>query len=77
MRPPSRAIQQAFAATAEVRGSHVVFVDATGNLAALFLLELVEGWSVLPTKMPVNGSAESKGGKAGARAVRGQIPSPW
>jgi hypothetical protein len=77
MRPPSHAIQQVIAATAEVRGSHLVFVDAKGNFAALFLLELVESWSVLPTKMPVNGSAGSKGGKAGARAVRGQVPSPW
>jgi hypothetical protein len=77
MGPPSHAIQQVFAATAEVRGNHLVFVDAKGNLAALFLRERVESWNVLPTKMPVNGSPGSKGGKAGARAVRGQVPSPW
>jgi hypothetical protein len=40
MGPPSHAIQQVFAATAEVRGNHLVFVDAKGNFAALFLLEL-------------------------------------
>jgi hypothetical protein len=75
--PPSRAIQQVFAATAEVRGNHLVFLDAKGNFAALFLLELVESWNVLPTKMSVNRAAGSKGGKAGARAVRGQVPSRW
>jgi hypothetical protein len=57
MRPPSHAIQQVFAATAEVRGSHLVFVDAKGNLAALFLRELVESWNVLPTKMAVRGAS--------------------
>jgi hypothetical protein len=67
MRPPSCVIQHVFAATAEVRGSHLVFVDAKGNFAALFLLELVESWIVLPTKMPENGAA---------RAVRGHAPSP-
>jgi hypothetical protein len=41
MRPPSHAIQQVLAATAEVRGSHLVFLDAKGSVAALFLLELV------------------------------------
>jgi hypothetical protein len=77
MRPPSQAIQQVFAATAEVRDNHLVFVDAKGNFAALFLLELVESWNVLPTKMPGNGAAGSKRSKAGARAVRGQAPSLW
>jgi hypothetical protein len=74
MRPPSHAIQQVFAATAEVRGSHLVFVDAKGNLAALFLLDMVESWSVLPPKMPVSGAAGSKRGEPGARAVRRQAP---
>jgi hypothetical protein len=77
MGPPSHAIQQVFAATAEVRGNHLVFVDAKGSVAALFIRELVESWNVLPTKMPVNGAAGSKGGKAGARAVGNQAPSPW
>jgi hypothetical protein len=76
MRPPNQATQQVFAATAEVRGSHLVFVDAQGNVAALFLLDLVASWSVLPTKMPVRGTARSNRGEAGARAVRGQAPLP-
>jgi hypothetical protein len=69
LRPSSRAIQEVFAATAEGGGSHLVFVDAKGNFAALFLRELVESWNILPTKMPGNREAGSKGGKAGARAV--------
>jgi hypothetical protein len=76
MRPPSHAIQQVFAATAEVRGNHLVFVDAKNNLAALFLLDLVERWGVVPPKMPVRGAARSNRGEAGARAVRGQAPPP-
>jgi hypothetical protein len=70
LRPSSRAIQEVFAATAEVRGNHLVFVDAKGSVAALFLLDLVESWSV-PTKMLVRGAARSNRGEAGARAVRG------
>jgi hypothetical protein len=69
-------MQQVLAATAEVRGNHLVFLDAKGNFAALFLLDLVERWSVLPTKMPVRGAARSNRGEAGARAVRGQTPPP-
>jgi hypothetical protein len=67
MMPPNQAIQQVFAATAEVRGSHLVFVDAKGNFAALFLLELVERWNVLLTKMPGNGADKVNGPVAGAR----------
>jgi hypothetical protein len=68
--PPSRAIQQVLAATVEVRGNHLVFVDAKGNLTAVFLRALVESWSVLPNKMPVNGAAGSIRGKAEAGAGR-------
>jgi hypothetical protein len=77
MRPPNQATQQVFAATAEVRGNHLVFVDAKGNLAALFLLDLVESWSVVPTKMPVRGAARLNRTEAGARAVKRQAPSQW
>jgi hypothetical protein len=76
MRPPSHAIQQVLAANAEVRGSHLVFVDAEGNFAALFLMDLVESWNVLPSETLGNRAVGSKRGEAGARAVRGKVPSP-
>jgi hypothetical protein len=72
LRSPSRAMQQVFAATAEVRGNHLVFLDAKGNFAAFFLRDLVESWNVLPSETTGNGAAGSKGGKAVARAVGGR-----
>jgi hypothetical protein len=36
------------AASAEIHGEHLVLLDSTGKLAALFLLEIVESWSELP-----------------------------
>jgi hypothetical protein len=48
LKPPSRATQHVVASVGGVRGDHLVFVDAQGKLAALFLLELVQSWEVLP-----------------------------
>jgi hypothetical protein len=36
------------AANAEIHAEHIVLLNETGKLAALFLLELVESWTVLP-----------------------------
>jgi hypothetical protein len=44
----SRATQHVVASVIGVRGDHLVFLDAQGKLAAMFLLELVESWDVLP-----------------------------
>jgi hypothetical protein len=33
------------AARAEIHGEHLVFLRSDGNLAALFVLEIVESWS--------------------------------
>ena len=33
------------AASAEFHGEHLVFLNAQGNLAALFLVEIVESWN--------------------------------
>jgi hypothetical protein len=38
------------AARAEVRGEHLVLVNAEGKLAAMFMLEIVEGWSEVKWK---------------------------
>lgn len=36
------------AATIEIRGDHLILMDSEGLVAALFVLEAVESWSVLP-----------------------------
>ena len=47
LKAPSLALQQVTASRFEIHGEHLVFVDSQGNLAALFLMELVESWNVL------------------------------
>ena len=49
-KPPSHAIQHVIAATVEVYGERLVFLNAEGKLAALFLMEIVRSWNVLPGK---------------------------
>ena len=44
---PPLSIQHVPASRFEIQGEHVVFVDANGNLKAVFLMELVESWNVL------------------------------
>jgi hypothetical protein len=46
-KPPSQAIQQVIAVTAEIHGDHLVFLNSEGKLAALFLMEMVESWTLL------------------------------
>jgi hypothetical protein len=48
LKPPSRATQHVVASVSGVRGDHLVFLDGQGRLAAVFLLDLVESWKVLP-----------------------------
>ena len=50
LKRPSQAIQHVVAATIEVHGEHLVFLNAEGKLAALFLTEIVQSWTVLPGK---------------------------
>jgi hypothetical protein len=45
---PSRAVQHVIAASLKIQGEHLVFFNAEGELAALFLLEIVQSWNVLP-----------------------------
>lgn len=44
---PGLGPQQVVAAKAEIQEEHLVFVSSDGKLAALFLMEIVEGWNVL------------------------------
>jgi hypothetical protein len=39
-----------FAARAEIRGEHVVFLTATNQLTALFRTEMVESWSEIDAR---------------------------
>jgi hypothetical protein len=44
MKLPHSSLQHVIATKAEIRGDHLVFVDAKGQLAALFLMEIVQSW---------------------------------
>jgi len=43
---PEASTQSVVAASCEVCGEHLVFTNSKGELAAIFLLEIVESWSV-------------------------------
>jgi hypothetical protein len=45
---PSRAVQHVIAASVEINGENLVFFNAKGELAAMFLMEIVRSWNVLP-----------------------------
>jgi hypothetical protein len=42
------AIQHVLAARYEVRGEHLAFINTEGRLAALFLIDSIQSWNVLP-----------------------------
>jgi hypothetical protein len=44
MKAPSGALQYVCASRAEFYGEHLAFLDSEGELAALFLMEIVESW---------------------------------
>jgi hypothetical protein len=48
LKPRELKIQPVIAAHAEIQAEHIVLLDSTGKLAALFLMELVESWTELP-----------------------------
>ncbi len=43
---PENSVQSVVAASCEVHGECLVFLNSKGELAAMFMLEIVEGWSV-------------------------------
>lgn len=45
---PELATRTVIAASAEIQGDHLVLLDSKGVLAALFLLDMIESWTVLP-----------------------------
>jgi hypothetical protein len=46
-KPREIGLQIVIAARAEFHGEYIALIDSRGNLAALFLMETVESWSVL------------------------------
>jgi hypothetical protein len=44
LKPPRRDIYWVVAASAEIQGEHLVFLDSKGKLLILVLLEIVESW---------------------------------
>ena len=46
-KPREIGLQIVIAARAEFHGEYIVLLNSKGNLAALFLMEMVESWSVL------------------------------
>ena len=44
-KPPELSMRTVIAATAEIHGEHLVLLNAQGQLAALFVLEMVESWN--------------------------------
>jgi hypothetical protein len=45
---PSRAVQHVIAASLKIHGENLVFFNANGDLTAMFLMEIVQSWNVLP-----------------------------
>jgi hypothetical protein len=46
-KPREIGLQIVIAARAEFHGEYIALLDSKGTLAALFLMEMVESWSVL------------------------------
>ena len=46
---PELSTQSVTAARVEMHGEHIALLDSEGKLAALFLREVVESWSELPS----------------------------
>ncbi len=45
---PELAMRTVIAATVELHGDHLMLMDSDGLVAALFVMDTVESWSVLP-----------------------------
>jgi hypothetical protein len=52
VRLKTQTVQHVTASTVELHGDHLVFVNSRGQLAALFLRDLVRSWKMLPDTVP-------------------------
>jgi hypothetical protein len=48
LKPPRRGIQHVIASSVEIDGEHLALLDSDGQLVALFLMDEVQSWNVLP-----------------------------
>jgi hypothetical protein len=48
----TRTVQHVIASAVQLHGDHLVFVNSNGQLAALFLKDLVISWKMLPNVLP-------------------------
>jgi hypothetical protein len=49
LKPRELSIQPVIAMRAQIHADHIVLLDSSGKLAALFLMEVVESWTELPS----------------------------
>jgi hypothetical protein len=45
---PELSMRAVIASTAEIHGEHLVLLNSQGQLAALFVLEMIESWNEVP-----------------------------
>ena len=50
LKPPSSAVQHVIAAEIRMLDTHLAFLDAKGDVAALFLVDLVKRWDEIPSR---------------------------
>jgi hypothetical protein len=48
LKPPRLGIQHVIASSVEIDGEHLALLDSDGQLVALFLMDEVQSWNVLP-----------------------------
>jgi hypothetical protein len=44
-KPPEMSTQPVIAERAEIHADHLIFLDSKGNVAAFFLMAIVESWT--------------------------------
>jgi hypothetical protein len=58
----TQTVQHVTASTVQLHGDHLVFLNSNGQLAALFLKNLVRSWNMLPNKLSDDGVLRHRSG---------------
>jgi hypothetical protein len=48
LKPPRLGFQHVIAECVEIHGEHLALIDSDGKLVALFLMDDIQSWNVLP-----------------------------